>query len=166
MAGTSEVIERSVTLPVGAEEAFAWHERPGALERLIPPWERVEVLERSGGITDGARVVVRVHDGPVALRWVARHRDYQAGRRFVDEQVEGPFARWVHTHPFEPQGPTSCRLTDRIEFILPAAAAGRLAVPLVRRRVERMLAYRHEVADRATSPRTRAIGTGPGSPSR
>ena len=157
MAGTSEVIERTVTLPVGAEEAFAWHERPGALERLIPPWERVEVLERSGGITDGARVVVRLHEGPVALRWVARHRDYQAGRRFVDDQVEGPFARWVHTHTFEPQGPTSCRLTDRIEFILPAAAAGRLAIPLVRRRVERMLAYRPEVvtADLAAHARHR-----------
>ena len=157
MAGTSEVIERSVTLPVGAEEAFAWHERTGALERLIPPWERVEVLERSGGITDGARVVVRLHEGPVALRWVARHRDYQAGRRFVDEQVEGPFARWVHTHMFEPQGPTSCRVTDRIELILPAAAAGRLAIPLVRRRAERMLAYRHEVlaADLAAHARYR-----------
>jgi len=69
MAGSSEVIERSVMLPVGAEEAFAWHERPGALERLIPPWERIEVLERSDGITDGDRVVVRIHEGPIALRW-------------------------------------------------------------------------------------------------
>ena len=79
MAGSSEVIERSVMLPVGAEEAFAWHERPGALERLIPPWERVEVLERSDGITDGDRVVVRIHEGPIALRWVARHRDALMG---------------------------------------------------------------------------------------
>jgi uncharacterized protein (TIGR01777 family) len=76
---------------------------------------------------------------------VARHRDFQPGRRFVDEQVEGPFARWVHTHSFEPQGAASCRLGDRIELTLPAAAAGRIALPLVRRRVERMLAYRHEV---------------------
>ncbi|HET7239743.1 MAG TPA: SRPBCC family protein, partial [Gemmatimonadales bacterium] len=121
------MIERSVTVPVDAEEAFAWHDRAGALERLIPPWERVEILERSGGIADGARVVVRVHQGPVSRRWVARHRDYQPGRRFVDEQAEGPFARWVHIHVFEPEGPASCRVTDRIEVTLPGGAAGRLA---------------------------------------
>jgi hypothetical protein len=115
------------------------------------------VLERSGGIADGARVVVRVHQGPVSLRWVARHRDYQPGRRFVDEQVEGPFARWVHTHSFDPEGPTSCRVTDRIELTLPGAVAGGLAGPLLRRRVERMLAYRHEVlaADLAAHARYR-----------
>ncbi len=124
MAGTSEVIERSVTLPVGAEEAFAWHERPGALERLIPPWERVEVLERSGGITDGARVVVRLHEGPVAIRWVARHRDYQAGRRFVDDQVEGPFARWVHTHIVRAAG-TDLVPAHRPDRAHPARGGGR-----------------------------------------
>jgi len=145
MAAVGELIERSVTVPVGPEEAFAWHDRAGALERLIPPWERVEVLERSGGIADGARVVVRIHQGPVSLRWVARHRDYQPSRRFVDEKVEGPFARWVHSHLFDPEGPASCRVTDRIELTPPGGPAGRLAGPLALRRIERMLAYRHEV---------------------
>jgi uncharacterized protein (TIGR01777 family) len=145
MAAASEVIQRSVELPVTAEEAFAWHDRPGALERLIPPWERVEVLERSGGIADGARVVLRVHQGPVSLRWVARHRDYVPGRRFVDEQEEGPFARWVHFHEFEPLGAASSRLTDRIELVVPGGAAGRLAGAMIRHRLERMLAYRHAV---------------------
>jgi hypothetical protein len=144
MAAGSEVIERSVELPVTAEEAFAWHDRPGALERLIPPWERVEVLQRSGGIADGGRVTLRVHVGPAAFRWVAYHRDYQPGRRFVDEQMEGPFRRWVHVHDFEPVTPGSSRLTDRIELVLPGGAPGGLAGgAMIRRRVERMLAYRH-----------------------
>jgi ligand-binding SRPBCC domain-containing protein len=136
MAAGSEVIERSVELPVTAEEAFAWHDRPGALERLIPPWERVEVLQRSGGIADGGRVTLRVHVGPAAFRWVAYHRDYQPGRRFVDEQVEGPFRRWVHVHDFEPVAPGSSRLTDRIELVLPGGAPGGLAGgAMIRRRV-------------------------------
>ena len=54
MASPAHRIERTSTLPVSAEEAFAWHEREGAFERLSPPWERLEVLERSGGIRDGA----------------------------------------------------------------------------------------------------------------
>jgi uncharacterized protein (TIGR01777 family) len=144
MASPFQVIERTSTLPASAEEAFAWHERSGAFERLAPPWERLEIIERSGGIREGARTVVRVRVGPVRFRWVARHRDYEPGRRFVDEQVEGPFSRWIHEHRFEPAGPDSSEYTDRIEFAPPFGALGAAVGPWVARsRAERMLAYRH-----------------------
>ena len=144
MASPFQVVERTSTLPVSADEAFAWHERPGAFERLTPPWERIEVLERSGGIREGARTAVRVRVGPAGFRWVAVHREHVAGRRFVDEQVEGPFAHWVHEHRFEPDGPSASRYTDRIEFGPPFGALGAAAGAwLARPRAERMLAYRH-----------------------
>jgi uncharacterized protein len=138
------VIERTSTLPVSAEEAFAWHARPGAFERLTPPWERIEVLERTGGIEDGARATLRVHLGPISFRWVAVHQDYVRGRRFVDEQVEGPFSHWIHQHLFQPVGPSASRYTDRIESAPPFGTIGAAAgMWLARPRVERMLAYRH-----------------------
>ena len=59
----SFVVERSTLLPQRPDEVYAWNARPGAFERLVPPWERVEVLERSGGLEDGARFDVRVHVG-------------------------------------------------------------------------------------------------------
>ena len=46
MAAPPNVIERTGTLPASAEEALAWHARPGALGRLTPPWERTEVAAR------------------------------------------------------------------------------------------------------------------------
>jgi uncharacterized protein len=148
MPSSRNVIERSSRLPFPAPSVFAWHERPGAFERLTPPWERARVLERSGGLEDGARVVLRV-GSPVGLRWVARHRDYQPGCQFADEQVEGPFALWHHLHRFEPDGPGASIMTDRIEYAPPLGPLGAAAEPLlVRRRVERMLAYRHELLPR------------------
>ena len=83
------------------DELFAWHERPGAFERLTPPWDEVELVERSGGIAVGARTVIRVPMGPMKRTWVAHHTAYEKGRLFRDEQVEGPFAKWIHTHHFE-----------------------------------------------------------------
>ena len=146
MTARLSTVERRSRLPVPAGEAFAWHERPGAFERLIPPWERVEVLERSGGLGDGARTVARVRSGPLAFRWVAEHHDYVPGSQFADVQTEGPFARWRHLHRFEPEGEDASVATDRIEFALPlgsvGAAAGRWTA---RRRIERMLAYRHRL---------------------
>jgi uncharacterized protein len=162
MPSPFHVIERTSTLPVSAEEAFAWHARPGAFERLTPPWERVDVVERTGGIEDGARATVRMHIGPVPLRWVAVHRDYLPGRRFVDEQVEGPFSHWVHQHLFEPVGPAASRYTDRIEFAPPFGTLGAAAgMWLARPRVERVLAYRHSMLqeDLAAHARFRSQGT-------
>jgi uncharacterized protein (TIGR01777 family) len=164
----SFIAERSTRLPHSAEEVYAWHARPGAFERLTPPWERIEIVERTGGLESGARTVVRVRAGPASVRWVAVHRDHVTGRRFVDEQVEGPFAHWVHTHQFEPDGSGS-RITDRIEYAPPYGLAGAAAdLWLVRPRITRLLAYRHALlADDlaahgrfATRPRLRIAITG------
>ena len=55
---------RSVRIARPAAEVFAWHERPGALARLCPPWERVELVKATGGVRDGATVTVRNKVGP------------------------------------------------------------------------------------------------------
>jgi uncharacterized protein (TIGR01777 family) len=150
------VVEQTSSLPVSAETAYAWHGRPGAIERLTPPWERVDVIEPGAGIADGSRTVLRVHEGPIRLRWIARHRDVIAGRQFVDEQERGPFARWTHLHRFEPDGPDACTLTDRIEYDAPFGLLGHSAASLfLGPRLRRLLAYRHELthADLAAQSR-------------
>ena len=100
-------------------EVFDWHARPGAFERLTPPWEHVEIEERRGGIEDGARLVMRLGRPPLRLRWVADHRDCIDGRQFCDVQTSGPFRRWEHLHRFEPVGDSACLLEDHIEYELP-----------------------------------------------
>ena len=50
-------------MPAPAKAVLDWHCRPGAFERLSPPWETVRVLERKGGIEDGGRVVLAVRAG-------------------------------------------------------------------------------------------------------
>ena len=135
---------RRVRLPVSAAEAFAWHERPGSLERLIPPWDRVQVIERPGGIRDGARVVLGL--GRFRFRWEFEQRDVIAGRQFLDIQVRGPFRRWNHLHEFHAVAESQCDLEDTIEYALPMGAPGRIvAGPAVRRAIERHLSYRHRV---------------------
>jgi uncharacterized protein (TIGR01777 family) len=139
-----ETFLRRTRIEASADEVFRWHARPGAFERLNPPWESAEIVARHGGIEDGAVVVLRMGLGPLRQHWVAEHRDYQEGRQFRDVQVSGPFTHWVHTHRFEPDGPSACYLEDHIEYALPLGAIGKLGGgALVRRKLERMFAYRH-----------------------
>ena len=136
---------RSTHLPASAEQAYRWHARPGALERLSPPWDPPTVESRRGGIEDaGARVVLRV--GPLRQRWVAEHHGAVPGREFHDRQVSGPFALWEHAHRVIPEGPSGCTLEDRIEYALPAGPVGDLVGGrAVRALLDRMFAYRHRV---------------------
>ncbi|UCF19880.1 MAG: TIGR01777 family oxidoreductase [Gemmatimonadota bacterium] len=138
------IYERRTLIKAPAAELFAWHTRPGALERLVPPWEHVRVVERSGGIENGARTVIQMRKGPLRLRWVAVHRDYQEGRQFVDEQVKGPFKSWHHTHRVIPADAERSFLEDEIAYRLPLGALGRrLAGSLVARDLDRGFLFRH-----------------------
>jgi uncharacterized protein (TIGR01777 family) len=134
-------------IPVPASALFDWHKRPGAFERLNPPWDRVEVVERSGGIESGARVTLRVPVGPlVRTRWVIEHQDYVEGRQFRDVQLEGPFARWVHTHRTDPDGPDASTLDDSIDYTLPLGPLGALfGAPIARAKLRRLFQHRHAV---------------------
>ncbi len=141
----SRFIARS-SIPAPAPSLYDWHARPGALERLTPPWDRVEVLERRGGIEDGGRVSLRVKAGPFGRRWEAVHRDHEPGRGFRDEQQSGPFAHWSHLHRFEPDGAERSLLRDEIEYALPLGVLGRIVGGgWTRRKLERLFTHRHAV---------------------
>lgn len=142
---TELFIKRS-RIDVPAADVFAWHERPGALQRLVPPWEKVTVTHNSGSIRDGARVVLKNRLGPLAFEWVAEHCDYIAGRQFADVQLSGPFAYWKHTHRVEPDGEMACVLEDHVEYRLPLGMLGKsLGGEFVHEKVEKMFNYRHAV---------------------
>lgn len=139
-------------IPAPAYVVFRWHARPDALERLTPPWERAQIIDRTGGIQNGARVTLLVGRWPLRVKWIAEHCDYVEGRQFRDIQVRGPFARWDHTHLVTPDGPDACWLEDRIEYALPLGGLGQLVAGwYVRRKLRRLFAYRHRVtADAVT----------------
>ena len=138
-------IKRS-RIPAPVEETFKWHSRPGALERLVPPWDPLKVIERTGGIQKGGQAILKMKAGPVPYTWIAEHTEYEENRMFRDRQVRGPFALWEHTHLFEPDGDTACFLEDRIEYALPVHPFGNfLAGPIVRQKLSDIFTYRHNI---------------------
>src|SRR5579883_51941 len=133
-------------MPVSADDLYAWHARPGAFQRLTPPWEPVRVVALSGNF-ETLRATVRVPAlGPVGLTWVAQHHDAVPGREFRDRQEKGPFAAWDHTHRMVPAGPDASVLEDEIEYRLPLGPVGQVAGGrVVRKRLDAMFAFRHRV---------------------
>lgn len=126
------------------EDVFRFHEREDALALLSPTFPPVRVVRKTGGIGIGARVELRVG----GLLWVAVHTAYEKDRLFVDEQIQGPFARWIHRHEFEDLGGRT-RLTDRVEYGLPGGwLVNRLLGWTVRPGLYQMFRHRHRVTRR------------------
>lgn len=157
-----------VRVPVPVETLFAWHEQPGAFARLAPPWEQPTVLSHTGGIRDGARVVLRVPVGPVHTTWTIEHRDYIANQQFRDVLLDGPFSEFVHTHRFTPDGADASVLEDHIVWQLPLGPLGAIGAGHAQRTLARVFAYRHTLlagdlarhAAYAQRPRMRIAITG------
>ncbi len=133
-------------LEVPVEEAYAWHTRPGALDRLVPPWARVRVMDRGRGLALGSRVVLAQSLGPFVRHWIVEHTDVDPGHGFSDVQVAGPFAAWRHEHRFHGVAPSRCELFDAIEYRLPGGAFGEwLGEGYVRAQLNRLFHYRQSI---------------------
>lgn len=144
--GDDERFVASTELPVSIETAFAYHDRPGCLNRLIPPWESAEVEHSDASLAVGSRVVLKMSVAGIPVRWRARHTQYEPPDLFVDEQESGPFASWEHRHRFASTGPDSSRLTDDIQYRVPLGHLGNLVGGAhVRDKIDGMFAYRHRV---------------------
>jgi len=148
---------------------FDWHERPGALERLTPPWADAEVIAREGGIRDGGTVSIRIRRGPTSFQWDVRHYDYVHGKQFCDEQVSGPMKRWNHVHRFLPAPEGGTLVEDDLDFEPPLGFAGKAVGPaFVKRELERLFHFRYRRlftdlarhAEHAAKPRLTVAITG------
>jgi len=136
---------RSTVVDAPRKHVFDLHARPGAFERLAPPWSPTSVAARTGRpLEPGSQVDLRVKVGPVWNRWLAEHDAWEPGFMFSDHQVIGPFRSWEHTHHFDDEG-AQTRLGDIIRYSLPFGVLGRLGAGYATRQIERMFAYRHRV---------------------
>ena len=137
-----EYIHRSA-LGVSADALYSWHASEGALDRLLPPWQDIEVQDHEG-IHEGDRAVMIMKVGPVKVRWVARHGEHVEGRQFQDTQESGPFGEWIHTHRFlDGAGEGSSVLEDAILYDPPLGALGSIANRQIRGELQQMFRFRH-----------------------
>jgi uncharacterized protein len=115
-------IVHSSTVAAAVDEVFTWHSRPGAITRLLPPWQPVRVVEEAGSLRDGRAVLAL----PAGLRWVAEHDPaaYDPPHRFADRLASLPLRAalpWRHTHLFAAADDDHTRVTDRVDTRAPAA---------------------------------------------
>jgi len=142
----TETFVRHTRIDASLGDVYDWYTRPGALERLTPPWVRLRVVKNGGRIEDGSKVLLRVGLGPLRFDWLVEHRDCVPRGQFRDVQIKGPFRQWEHLHRFEADTDTSTYVEDRIDCALPLGAFGQLfGARILKQELERLFIYRHRI---------------------
>jgi ligand-binding SRPBCC domain-containing protein len=139
-------LELTQVVPGELPEVFAFFKRPENLERITPPWLNFKILSTSTpDVRVGTRIRYRLKLNGIPLTWESLISRYEENGLFVDEQLKGPYRRWVHLHGFR-EAPGGVEVSDRVDYALPFGPLGRLAhAVMVRRQLEGIFAYRQDV---------------------
>ena len=133
-------------IPATNKDAFDYHAREGALERLVPPWSILTVTGHEGDIRDGAISTFKVSLGPIGFKWMAAHFGYLQDQQFQDKMIKGPFQSWIHTHSFIPDEIGHCIMEDKIAY---SPRFGKLGPILLNNTIQNSLNqlfhYRHRI---------------------
>jgi ligand-binding SRPBCC domain-containing protein len=144
-------LETDTWLPRPIDEVFAFFGDAHNLQRITPPFLNFRILTPAP-ITMGVGTLIdyRIKLRGVPITWRTRISAWEPSRRFIDEQLKGPYRTWIHEHTFEPEtrggvAGTLCR--DVVTYSAPGGSL--IHRTLVRPDLERIFRYRqsamHEI---------------------
>jgi len=148
----AHVLERSTWIPRPVDEVFAFFADIGNLQRITPPELRFRLVTQPPvEMRQGALIEFRLALWGVPFGWRTEISLWEPPLRFVDRQLAGPYAKWIHLHEFTTErGGT--RMLDRVDYLLPLGRPGRLGLPLVRRQLDRIFDFREATIQRLLAP--------------
>ena len=140
---TRHVLEATQWIPATPDQAFEFFSNAANLETITPEFLNFKILTPLPiAMHSGTLIEYRIKLMGLPMRWLTRIEEWIPGERFVDVQLRGPYAQWIHSHTFASKD-GGTELKDRVDYALPFEP---LTTPVhalfVRRTVERIFAHR------------------------
>ncbi len=135
------MLTRELELTLAPDALFPFFANANNLKKITPPWLHFKILSPAPIVMKvGEEISYQLRLFGVPFLWTTVISVWDPPYRFVDEQLSGPYRRWVHEHVFEAVSRGTV-VRDRVEYEAPG---GRLVHSLfVKPSLKRIFDYRH-----------------------
>jgi len=129
-------------VPGSMETVFDFFSSAENLERITPPELGFKILNPLPiEMKQGTLIDYRIRLFGIPLKWQSLISKWEPQKQFVDEQLKGPYSKWIHTHSFEATD-NGILMRDEINYRLPFFPFGEIMLPVVRLQLKRIFSYR------------------------
>jgi ligand-binding SRPBCC domain-containing protein len=135
-------LKTAITLPLSRADIFPFFSKAENLGKLTPPELSFEITSplpidmKPGALID---YTIGLHGLP--MKWRTLISAWDAPNFFVDEQLKGPYAQWIHRHSFTDIR-SGTRIDDNVRYRLPLGVLGDLAHFIVKRQLMHIFTFR------------------------
>jgi ligand-binding SRPBCC domain-containing protein len=142
MRNPEQVLRTRTVLPLPLDEVFTFFSAAENLERITPPELGFRIATPLPvDMRPGALIDYRLSLFGLPFRWRTEITEWDPPHSFVDTQLRGPYAQWIHRHRFtEVDGGTL--MEDEVRYRLPVPVLGMAGVPIVKLQLRRIFSYR------------------------
>ena len=150
------ILRRQMKVNRPIDGVFRFFSDASNLGRITPPEMGFEILTPLPiEMREGTLIDYRLRLWGIPMSWRTLISSWDPPHGFVDEQLRGPYRTWIHTHRFaqDEVDASATWIHDEVEYRLPFGPAGTVALPMIRRQLDRIFDYRGAVtADLLETP--------------
>lgn len=137
-----QLLTTRIEIPLPRDRVFAFFGDAANLGVITPPELDFRILTPTPIVMrPGTLIDYRIGLWRIPMKWRTRITRWNPPYEFVDEQLNGPYRTWIHTHRFT-ETANGTTIDDEVRYELPFGILGRVALPIVRRQLNRIFAYR------------------------
>ncbi|TWT43596.1 Polyketide cyclase / dehydrase and lipid transport [Thalassoglobus neptunius] len=125
------------------DEVFQFFGDAENLEAITPPWLNFKIVTpRPIPMQEGTLIDYRLALRKIPIRWRTKITEWNPPCSFTDEQIRGPYRKWIHQHTFIPKD-NGTQVSDHVYYNVPGPRF--LHDRLVNRDLRRIFQFRQEV---------------------
>jgi ligand-binding SRPBCC domain-containing protein len=145
----NRILTRETIIKRPLAEVFNFFSNAENLHLITPPDLHFKTLTplpielKEGTIIDYQLKLYGIH-----FKWKTKIREWDPPFKFIDEQIKGPYALWIHQHVFFEEGLKTI-MHDKVEFLSPGWFLEPMIHSLfVKHNIEKIFDYRQRIIEK------------------
>ncbi len=132
------------------EEIFNFFSDGRNLESLTPDSMGFRMTKMStSSIEKGTLIDYKLKVHGIPLKWQAKILDFKENHYFIDEQIKGPYKKWIHRHEFIQAKDGGTIIKDHVRYVVPLGFLGKvIAGPFIEKDIHQIFKYRFDYLNR------------------